>query len=220
MVASSAVSDKLRFGRRRGHAQDRLVREHDLALLHCPDLTREAERRQQIGEEGVGRRRECGHGAKVLDIVDREPQPREQVQRLLDTGHHEEPASLRQVAHEQLERAAPGDTGMLVAGHHRQLIQVGREDALHRCLGVRASGFDFPGSGLQAPAVIGLLPSGGIGARPCRRASSPPPVAHRRATPAARLIANPSLLAPAAGFATIQHAARDDARVADCRRAE
>ena len=123
--------DDLRLHHRRRHAHERLVREDDLALVHGPDVARETKCRQYLVKEPDGRGRERGHGAEPGDLVGREAQAFEVVERLGQAGRHQVAAARGQLAHEELERARGRVPGRLVARHHRQLVEVGGERARH-----------------------------------------------------------------------------------------
>ena len=100
--------DQLRLGGRRGHPHDRLVAEDDLAFLHRPHVAGEPERRQVRLEE---RRRHIGKRAQrpqPRDLVGREAQGRQILERLLEAGRDQVLPVVGQPAHEQLEGARPG----------------------------------------------------------------------------------------------------------------
>ena len=78
--------DQLRLGGGGGHTHDRLVVEDDLAFLHGPHVAGEPKRRQIRLEEG---RRDIGkraQRAQPRDLVGREVQGRQVLERLLEAG--------------------------------------------------------------------------------------------------------------------------------------
>ena len=123
--------DQLRLAGRRGHTQDRLVVEDDLAFLHGPQVAGEAKRGEVLLEEGGRHIRQVRQASQPRDLVVSEAQRGEIFDRLLEAGGHQVLAGLRQLADEQLERTERGLAGRVVPGHHRDLIEVGGERAGH-----------------------------------------------------------------------------------------
>ena len=117
--------DPLGLGQRGGHSQQRLAREDDRAFGNGPDVALESERAQHREECGV-RVCEGGKAANPLDLIGRKGQREEVADRLFEPGEDEVGAMWRHSPDEKLERGpllrhARGE----VAGHHRELVQVG-----------------------------------------------------------------------------------------------
>src|SRR5262249_13336813 len=86
-------------------------------------LAGEAKRRQ-IFEQVVAK------AAAVLepfDLLDREAQAFEIVERLLETRRHEKPAPRRELAHEELEDRGPGLPMIQIGLNHSELIEIGEQ---------------------------------------------------------------------------------------------
>jgi hypothetical protein len=64
------------------------------------------------------------HGAQVLDVGFVEPQRLEIVERLLEPRRHEIRAVRRQIPDVQLEGGRLGHAGAVIAGHHRDFVEV------------------------------------------------------------------------------------------------
>ncbi len=85
-----------------------------------------------------------------FDLFRREPQPQQVADRLFETGPDQVSATLRQSAHEHLERRARGRQSVrFVTGHHRQLIEVGQSSKSRRIRPernrrFRSHGAEFP----------------------------------------------------------------------------
>jgi hypothetical protein len=115
--------DQLRLAQRRGDAQQRLVGEEDRALGHRVDVAGEAqvgERRDEIGLEAAAAR-------EPVELLRREREPGEEIDRLREPRGDQEVAPRRQLAHEALEHRAPVHPLAEVRLQHRQLVQVGQE---------------------------------------------------------------------------------------------
>ena len=73
-----------------------------------------------------------GTPRRYSNLLGRESERAEIFDRLREPGRQEVSPVRRHVAYEQFERAPTGEAGSLVSGHHRELIQVGSERALHK----------------------------------------------------------------------------------------
>ncbi len=144
--------DELSFRQRRRHLEERFVSEHRRAFLDGLHVASEPEPGQVGVEERGGHAAEHGQAAQILDLVGFELQMLEVVERLLETCAHQECAMIGQRADIQLEGGAVIHPAGVVAGQHRQLVQVCEESAHGR---LRAQD-----SGLRARLAPGLSRTG------------------------------------------------------------
>ena len=120
--------DELRLRQRRRHAHDRLVGEEHGALGQGLHVAGEAQLRQMI-EEAVS---EASALPEPVELLGREAQAFEKIERLLEPDSDEEPALGRKLAHEELEHRGPPLPMIQVSLDHVELVEVGEERARSR----------------------------------------------------------------------------------------
>jgi hypothetical protein len=113
--------DHLRLRQRRGHSQNRLIGEKHRALGHGVDVTAEPEFRKVVEE--------CHPKAPTsrqpLDLLCREVEVFEEVERRLQPGRHQKSALSRQLAHEEFEHRGLGLAMIQIGLNHVQLVKIG-----------------------------------------------------------------------------------------------
>ena len=135
--------DELRFADRRRHSQQRLIGKDGSALGNAPDIARESQA-TQVFEEPRRHAAQSGLVAEALHFLVVELESFEEFDRRFEAGGNQERAPRGKTPDEQLEGRRGGfvTTGHEIAGHHRQLIQVG---------GKRRGGHAAMVDGMQEP---------------------------------------------------------------------
>ena len=116
------------------HPKDRLVGKENGALRHLVDIAAEPKSGEVIEKLLAETRTAC----QLLDFLRREPQVLQEVERRLESGRHQESASRRQLANEELEHGGFCVAMLKVGLEHVELIEVGEQRAgfgIHRMPG-------------------------------------------------------------------------------------
>ena len=123
--------DQLRLRKRRGHPNDRFVREEDGAFRHGIDVAGKSQAREVVEE----RVREAIALPKPIDLFLENCSVLEKVDGLLQPRRHEEAPASRKPTHEELEYGGIGLPMIQIRLKHVQLIQIGQQRArrgIHR----------------------------------------------------------------------------------------
>ena len=119
--------EQLRLDQRRGHADERLVREPDRPLRHRVDVAAEAESLEVAQELVVEAER-----SQVLDLGRPEAHLGDHPQRRAEPAGDQPVAMGRQPADEELEDGTVVAAEAVVAGRHRDLVPVDQQRRLGR----------------------------------------------------------------------------------------
>ena len=116
--------DDLRLDQRRAHPHERLTGEGHGALGNRVHVAGEEKPGQVLPEAG-GCPGEHGQAAEVVDAPAVEAHREQELDGLREAGRDQEAPVLRQLAHEELERAdRRGETGVEIGRAHGELVEV------------------------------------------------------------------------------------------------
>lgn len=115
--------EELGFRQRRGHAQQRLVREQDRALRQSVHVAREPELRKSVGKGGL----EMAARSDPVEFLLAEAHTLDEVERLLQPSGDQEISLRRELAHEKLKHRRVGHAAFVIRLQHGELVEVRKQ---------------------------------------------------------------------------------------------